>query len=172
LEAAGPGEPPLRPPEPLRTGVETSAFDCGQPTLNEWLRHWATRSEGRTARTYVSCSGARVAGFYCLAAASASRGTLPTRLERNSPKHIPLVVLGRLAVDLAFQRRGLGKALLHDALVRTSQAASAIGVRGLVVHAIDEDAARFYGQFGFVPCPIGERTLILPIEIVGAAHPG
>lgn len=108
-------------------------------------------------------AGNRVLGFYCLAAGSVMRGDMPKKLRRNTPEAIPIIVMGRLAVDTEFHGRGVGSGLLRDAILRTLTTAEAIGVRALVVHALD-DAPTFYGKYGFVRSPLDERTFVLPIE--------
>ena len=118
----------------------------------------------------MATAGVRVVAFYCLSAGSVTRRDLPRRLRHDTPDAIPIVVMGRLAVDAAFQGRGLGQGLLRDAILRTLTAAETIGVRALLVHALD-DAAPFYRKYGFVSSPINERTLILPLETARAALP-
>lgn len=158
------------PPTPFIEDVTLDAFDCGNEDLNVWLKHKARKSESMTARTYVVCEGDNVVGYYCLAAGEVSRAGMPTaKLRKNAPRDIPVVVIGRLAVDRRHQGAGLGGAMLRDALQRAIGAARAIGVRVVLVHAIDDGAARYYRERGFVPLPADPRTLILPIETAIAA---
>src|SRR5260370_20653423 len=108
--------PQLRPPEHLTGRHDVSTFDCGKTDLNKWLVRQARRSEGRSARTYVVTVDSRVVGYYCLAAGSVIRDELPKAgLRRNAPDQVPVIVLGRLAVDAKFAFRGFGKGLLRDA---------------------------------------------------------
>ena len=161
----------LRPPERLGDRHDLAAFDCGKPDLNDWLVHRARVGEGRSARTYVLASASRVIGYYCLAAGSVSRAELPkASLRRNLPLQVPVIVIGRLAVDTRFWARGFDRALLRDALMRCLGAAEAIGVRAVLVHAIDEDARAFYRKFGFLPFPDNPSTLVLPLETVMAGR--
>lgn len=123
-------------------------------TLNDWLVQRSVRNDRSGAsRTFVSIEHAsgRIAGYYCLAAGALDAAVAPTRLRRNMPSPVPVVILGRLAVDLEFHRRGLGGALLRDALARCSLAARSIGARAIVVHPLDASAANFYTRFRFEP---------------------
>jgi GNAT superfamily N-acetyltransferase len=161
--------PQLRPPERLSAAHDISGFDCGKPDLNDWLVRQARRSEGRSARTYVATADSRVVGFYCLAAGSVIRDQMPNaNLRRNVPEQVPVIVLGRLAVDKKFAGRGFGKGLLKDALLRCLNVSEAVGARAVLVHAIDDEACGFYRKFGFLPFPTSSRTLILPIDTVKA----
>jgi GNAT superfamily N-acetyltransferase len=157
--------PELRPPEPLSASHDLAGFDCGMEELNLWLVANAAASEGLTARTYVVAAGSRVAAYYCLATGAVVRGALPSaKLRRNTPNEIPVVVIGRLAVDKRFQNRGLGPALLRDAILRALSASELVGMRAILVHAIDDAAVGFYKKFGFLASPLNPRTLVLPIE--------
>lgn len=157
----------LQSPVPLTATHEVAGFDCGEPSLDGWLKQRAMRNEGRGAsRTYVVCAGGRVVGYYCLAAGSVACESAPGRVRRNMPDPIPLMVLGRLAVDRAWKGRGLGKALLRDAILRTLQVAEIVGVKALVVHALSEDAARFYESQGFHASPTNPKVLFLTLAEV------
>lgn len=160
----------LAAPAPLSANHDLSRFDCGRAELNDWLRRRAQPSEGTTARTYVTAVGRRVVGYYALSAGNAIRSVLPSaKLRRNTPDQVPVIVLTRLAVDRKFQGRSIGKGLLKDAVGRTAQASQTIGLRALLVHAIDDGAAAFYIRHGFVPTAIDHLTLLLPIETVIAS---
>ncbi|MGH7783917.1 MAG: GNAT family N-acetyltransferase [Candidatus Binatia bacterium] len=154
------GTETLHPPEKLRAEHDVSAFDCGEPVLNDWLRRHALQNQRSGASSmYVISDERRVVGYYSLAAGSVARETAPRRVRRAVPDPVPVVVFGRLAVDQAFQSQGLGRALLRDAALRTLQAADIIGVRAILVHALSERAKRFYEECGFVPSPIAPLTL-------------
>jgi GNAT superfamily N-acetyltransferase len=154
----------LREPEKLDAEHDVSAFDCGEPVLNDWLRRRALQNQQSGAsNTYVISDGIRVVGYYSLAAGSVARETAPGRVRRNVPDPVPVVVLGRLAVDLAFQHQGLGRALLRDAVLRSLQAAYIIGVRAILVHALSEQAKGFYESCGFVPSPVNPLTLMVTV---------
>jgi len=154
-------------PVPLIAAHHVADFDCGEPTLDHWLKHRALRNEGRGAsRTYVLCTDQQVAAYYCLATGSVASDLAPGRVRRNMPDPIPVMILGRLAVDVAWQRHGFGAALLRDAILRTVQVSEVVGVRALLVHALSEQAAGFYEAQGFHPSPVNPRTLFLPLSEV------
>jgi GNAT superfamily N-acetyltransferase len=117
----------------------------------------------------VICSGNAVVGYYCLAAGAVVRDEAPKPLQRNMPDPIPVMVLGRLAIDHRYQGRGIGKALLRDSILRVLQAAEIAGVKAILVHAISEDAKRFYLTHGFLESPIEPMTLCLPLATVRQA---
>jgi len=153
------------PPQKLQAEHDVSAFDCGQPTLNDWLRRRALQNQRSGASsTYVILDEMRVVGYYSLAAGSVARQTAPGRMRRNVPDPVPVVVLGRLAVDRPFQGCNLGRALLRDAVLRTLQAADIIGVRAILVHALSDQAKRFYEESGFVSSPIDPLTLLVSVS--------
>jgi GNAT superfamily N-acetyltransferase len=160
----------LRAPEPLGPQHDVSRFANGvHPSLDQWLRERARSSEGLSARTYVVCTAEepRVVGYFSIAAAVEQRNALPSaKLRRGLPAQVPLLLIGRLAVDAQWQGRGLGSALLADALRRCLAASEIAGIRGVVVHAIDEAAVAFYERHGFILCPLGERVMLMPIETV------
>ncbi len=154
-------------PVPLTAAHHVADFECGEITLEHWLKTKALRNEGRGAsRTYVFCDDNLVVAFYCLATGSVSSELAPGSIRRNMPDPIPVMVLGRLAVDLAWQRHGFGKALLRDAILRTLQVSEIVGVKALLVHALSDPAVRFYEAKGFRPSPTHPRTLFLPLSEV------
>ena len=154
-------------PAPLTALHHVADFECGEATLDQWLKTRALRNEGRGAsRTYVVCADHQVVAFYCLATGSVTSELAPGRIRRNMPDPIPVMVLGRLAVDLAWQRHSLGKALLRDAILRTIQVSEIVGVKALLVHALSDQAVRFYEANGFYPSPTNPRTLFLPLSEV------
>ena len=161
--------PPVSAPAALAAVHVTDRFDCGKAPLNDWLRSQAAKSEGRGARTYVVCEGSGVIGYYALAAGAVERNTAPRNIARNMPDPIPVIVLGRLAVDRGFHGRGIGAGLLKDALKRALNAAREIGARAVVVHAIDDEAKGFYLQYKFKAFPTDPRTLFMPIDHIVAA---
>jgi GNAT superfamily N-acetyltransferase len=156
----------LSPPGPLSAADDVGAFDCGNDLLNDWLRDQALRSEGRSARAYVVKDGARVAGYYSLATGGVARESVARKIRQGLPRLVPVMVLGRLAVDLMYQGRGIGRGLLKDALLRTLQVSREVGVRALLVHAIGGEAKKFYAAHRFIEFPAGTRTLFLPIETI------
>ena len=163
--------PQLLAPESLAAKHDVSRFSNGlHPSLDQWLRERASSSEGLSARTYVVCvrdEPALVVGYFSISAAVEQRNALPSaKLRRGMPERVPLLLIGRLAVDAQWRGRGLGSALLADALRRCLAASDIAGVRGVVAHAIDESAAKFYERHGFIRSPLGERVMLLPIVTV------
>lgn len=114
------------------------------------------------------CEGKTVIAYYALASGAIVQAAVPGRFRRNIPDPIPVVVLARLAVDRSYQGRGFGRALFRDAARRIAQAANAIGVRGIVVHAISEEARKFYIALGFDPCPAEAMTLVITLRDIRA----
>ena len=153
-------------PVPITAEHDTALFHCRHDTLNQWLRRraMANASSGAT-RTYVVCAESnRVVGYYALAAGSLDVELAPSRLRRNMPNPLPVVVLGRLAVDDTWSGRGLGGGLLKDAVLRSLQGADLIGACALLCHAIDADAKAFYARHGFVASPTQELTMMLGLR--------
>lgn len=161
----------LRPPEPLDARHDVSRFANGvHPSLDQWLRERAHSNDGFSARTYVVCTTEepdRVVGYFSISAAVEQRNALPSaKLRRGLPAQVPLLLIGRLAVDAQWHGLGLGSALLADALRRCLAASEIAGVRGIVAHAIDEAAVGFYERHGFILSPLGEHVMLIPIETV------
>ena len=151
-------------PEKLSPEHDLSEFDSGEPVLDEWLRRRALQNEASGAsRTYVVCAGKRVVGYYTLAVGAVAHAEAPGRVRRNMPDPVPAMVLGRLAVDKAFQGRHIGAGLLRDAVLRTVQAAEIGGIRAILVHAISEAAKRFYEGYGFVSSPVDPLTVMITV---------
>ena len=154
----------LDPPRLLRADDESAQFDCGVAVLNDWLRRRAlTNHLSGASRTYVLAERKRIIGFYCLSAGSIDHAMAPGKVRRNMPEPIPVIVLGRLALDVAFQGRQLGPALLQHAIERTHEAAQTVGIRALLVHAKDDTAAAFYKRFGFVASPLDDLVLMVRV---------
>lgn len=167
----------VQPPERLNAGHDLSRFHNGKHSvLDEWLRERALSSEGLSARTYVICDAdepTRVAGYYAISTAMEQRIALPSaKLRRGMPEQVPLLLIGRLALDAAYQGLGLGTELLADALQRCLAASEIAGARGIAAHAIDDEAVRFYQRHGFLLSPLGERTVLMPIETALALFEG
>ncbi len=155
----------LAPPALITSLYQLEDFDCGVAVLNAWLIKQALRNEASGAsRTFIAGSGRAVAGYYALAAGSVERMRAPGRIRRNMPEPLPVMVLGRLAVDIRWQGRGVGQGLLKDALLRTVAVSRQAGIRALVVHAISEEARLFYMRHGFLESPLDEMTLMLGLE--------
>jgi predicted N-acetyltransferase YhbS len=152
-------------PTPLKAGHDTSSFCCGEPILDDWLKHTALKNEGKSAsRTFVACDGNRVIGYYALAAGAIERGDTPGHVRRNMPDPIPVMVLARLAVDTAYQSRNLGKGLLKDAILRALTVSEHIGIKAILVHAISDTAKQFYINQGFRESPTNDMTLMISLD--------
>lgn len=160
----------LAAPVPLTAEHDLSEFDCGEPALNDWLRHRALKNESRFSRTYVVCEGNQVVAYFCISAGAVERAAAPGKLRRNAPDTIPVSVIGRLAVSRGHAGKGLGADILADALRRVAVASQSIGIGAVLVHAKDDAAKRFYMKCAeFIEYPEESRTLYLPIETVIAA---
>jgi GNAT superfamily N-acetyltransferase len=155
----------LRPPELLNAAHAIVDFDSGNSTLDEWLKQRALKNAAEGAsRTYVVCAGVTVVGYYCLANGAVASAAATGRVRRNMPDPIPVMVIGRLAIDRRWQGQGLGRSLLRDAILRTLQAAEIAGIRAILVHAISDEAKQFYLNCGFSVSPIEPMTLMLKIS--------
>lgn len=151
-------------PEHLTPHHDLAAFDSGVAALDDWLkRHALTNEQTGGSRTYVVVEGRRVVGYYALATGGVARAAATGRVRRNMPDPVPVMIIGRLAVDQAYQDRGLGAGLLRDAVLRTLQAGELGGIRAILVHAISEEAKRFHERHGFVASPIDPMTLMITI---------
>lgn len=157
-------------PELLAAHHETAAFTCGEAMLDDWLRRRALANQvSGVSRSYVITNEAAIVGYYTLAAGAIALAEAPGRLRRNMPDPIPMVVLGRLAIDRSHQGFGLGRALLRDAVRRTCGAADTIGIRGMLVHALSPAAKRFYESCGFLESPNNPMTLVIALKDASAA---
>lgn len=161
---------PLIGPVPLEKSHEVAHFDCGAAPLNDFLHKYAWQNQqSRSARTYVALRGDQVLGYYSLAAASVQHQEATTRVAKGLARHpVPVILLARLAVDHLEKGKGLGRALLKDALLRSLQAADIIGCRAVLVHAKDASAQAFYRKFGFESSPIDEFHLFLLMKDIQA----
>jgi GNAT superfamily N-acetyltransferase len=170
------GQRPERPqhrltaPVPLTAEHDLSAFDCGEPALNDWLCHRALKNDSRFSRTYVVCDGNRVIAYYCISAGAIQRSAAPGKIRRNAPDAIPISVIGRLAVSRDHAGRGLGADILADALRRIALASQKIGIGAVLIHAKSDAAKRFYMRCAeFTEYPADSRILFLPIETMAKA---
>jgi GNAT superfamily N-acetyltransferase len=138
--------------EKLNSGYDLQPFDCGQEDLNHWFRKFALQGQAtNSSQTYLGLDGGQIVGFYSLAAGQIEISEAPTRLLKGIARQpVPVMLLARLAVHKDWQKKGVGRALLRDAVLRTLQAAEIAGIRALVVHAKDEAAKSYYSQFNFV----------------------
>ncbi|HPQ37834.1 MAG TPA: GNAT family N-acetyltransferase [Synergistaceae bacterium] len=154
-------------PEPLNETHNTDNFDCGIDSLNRWIRRQAFKNEiSGASRSFVVCEDGEVVGYYALATGSVIRRNAPGKVRPAMPDSIPVMVLGRLAIDRTRQGTGLGSGLLRDALLRTYGVSKQAGIRALLVHALSEEAKNFYLHHGFQVSPIEPLTLLLNLQDV------
>jgi GNAT superfamily N-acetyltransferase len=153
-------------PLPLDASHRLDAFDCGKPALNDWLARHARQAQGSgSAKTYVILEDERVAGYFSLTVGQIDTLEAPDRVRKGMGSYpIPVVILARLAVSLSDQGRGIGIGMLQDAIRRSLAIADHAGVRAILTHPFDEDAARFYLRFGFEPSPVREQQLLLLLK--------
>jgi len=142
-------------------------FASGEPSLDDWLRRTALRNHlSGASRCFVLCNGSDIAGYYCLSAGGIAHEGAPKSMRRNMPDPLPVLLLGRLAIDRRYHNQGLGSALLRDALIRAVTVASNAGVFAMMVHALSDSAKQFYLSRGFVPSPLQPMTLLMTLATV------
>jgi GNAT superfamily N-acetyltransferase len=141
--------------EKLRRDHPLDDFSCGREELDRFLIRYAlSNQQANASQTYIGLHGAEVIGFYSLVVGEVAFNDAPERLTKGLARHpVPIMLLARLAVGIAWQGRKIGSGLLKDAMQRTLQAAEIGGIRAFTVHAKDAAARRFYERFGFVPSP-------------------
>src|SRR5262245_43266495 len=161
----------LLPPSAINQNHDLSQFHSGNDILDDWLRFRALKSEGRSARTYVVAQGRLVVAYYCISTGAEKRANIPAKLTRNMPEAVPLIILGRLAVDVNCQGKKIGAGMLKDALQRSLQISKIAGSRAVIVHAIDQNAMAYYLKYGFLEFPNGTKTMFLPMETIEKALP-
>ncbi len=154
--------------EKLQQHHAVEAFDCGQEALNRFLQKYALQNQhSGGSQTYVGLVDQTVVGYYALAVGSVELEHAPERIRKGLAKHsIPIMLLARLAVDLHWQKQGVGAGLLKDTMLRTLQAADIAGIRALVVHAKDEAAKTYYERFDFLPSPTDPLHLFMLLKDV------
>jgi GNAT superfamily N-acetyltransferase len=162
----------LTAPEPLAPHHRLDGFSCGEPPLDDWLKRRANANQiSGASRTFVVCETGVVIAYYAVASGAVSVAPTPGRFRRNMPDPIPIAVLARLAVAQSHHRRGIGRALFQDAARRVINAADAIGIRGLIVHALSDAAVAFYRHLGFDPSPLDPMTLMITLADLRASLP-
>jgi GNAT superfamily N-acetyltransferase len=155
----------LSPPAPIGAGHEIDDFESGEPSLDEWLKKRALKSHASgAARCFVLCARAAVVGYYRLSAGALSHEVAPKPMRRNMPDPLPILLLGRLAIDKRYHNQGLGSALLRDAMMRAVAVANTAGVFAILIHALSPAAKQFYLSRGFVPSPLQPMTLMMTIK--------
>jgi GNAT superfamily N-acetyltransferase len=157
----------LTPPEPIAPDHRLEEFHSGEPALDEWLKKRALKnSAGGASRCFVLCSNNIVIGYYSLSAGAVAHETAPKSMRRNMPDPVPVLLLGRLAVDRKFHNQGLGSGLLRDAMLRSVYIARDAGVFAMLVHALHDQAKQFYFSRGFVQSPLQPMTLMMTMATV------
>ena len=156
---------------PLGTQHDRGSFDCGEPSLNQYLHRYANQDvRRRVNRVFVASPPSepgQVIGYYSLSAGSLAADDLPEKLRRRLPKYpVPVVLLGRLAVANSYQGKGIGSILLTDSLRRVLEASQVMAIYAVVVDALNDRAAGLYQQFGFIPMPSQPLKLFLPLDTV------
>lgn len=157
----------LRAPETLTAHHRLEGFDCGKPALNDWLLRHARHAQGSgSAKTFIVVEDDdRVAGCFSLTVGQVDTLEAPERIRKGMGQYpLPVVILARLAVSMVDQGRGIGFGLLQDAIRRTMLIAEQAGIRAMLTHPIDEEAARFYNRFGFIASPLREQQLLLLLK--------
>jgi len=154
----------MQPPQPIKLEHDLKDFDSGNLELDDWLRE-----DSGASRTYVVTVEQKVIAYYCLANGSVINTSAPSRVRRNMPPPIPVMVIGRLAVDFNWQSQGIGRALVRDAVLRTLQAATIAGIRAILVHALNDEAKQFYEKCGFISSPVAPMTLMVTIKDASSA---
>jgi len=157
----------LLPPILISSEHELNDFDSGESSLNEWLKKRALKNQASGgSRCFILCNGKKVIGYYTLSAGAIHHDTAPKAMRRNMPDPLPVLLLGRLAIDKNYHNKGLGSALLRDAMIRAVSVASDAGVFAILVHALSEQAKRFYLSRGFVESILQPMTLIMTLKTV------
>ncbi|RQU98410.1 N-acetyltransferase [Burkholderia cenocepacia] len=157
-------------PEPLTAAHCLDEFDSGVASLDSWLQRRALANQRSGAsRTFVAVRDGQVRAYYALASGAVALDAAPGRFRRNMPDPIPVVVLGRLAVDRSAQGGGIGRALVRDAGLRVLHAAAAIGIRGMIVHALSDAAKTFYERVGLEASPLDPMLLLITLADLEAA---
>ena len=156
----------LRSPEPLGSQHRLEAFDCGKPALNDWLvRHARQAQSSGSAKTFVVADNSQVLGYFSLTVGQIDTLDAPDRFRKGMGQYpLPVVILARLAVSRSHHGRGIGFGLLQDAIRRTLLIAEQAGIRAMLTHPIDDEAAKFYTRFGFIQSPLREQQLLLLLK--------
>ena len=160
----------LAAPEPLVAHHDVDSFESGVESLDFWLKRRALKNQATGAsRTFVAGDDRRVLAYYALASSAITVDATLGRFSRNMPDPIPVVILGRLAVDRSQQGKGWGRALVRDASQRVIRAADTIGIRGMLVHALSTEAKVFYERIGFEPSALDPMMLMVTLTDLKAS---
>lgn len=168
MSSTGSRKARLTKPQELIRDHDVSGFRCGRESLDDWLKNRALKSNvAGDSRVFVICNRSdEVVGYYAVSAGSVRRHDAVGKIKRNAPDPIPMALIGRLAVRFDYQGEGIGPALLKDAVLRVSQASENIGIKGILVHALDEEAAKFYARMGFRPSQASDFHLMIALTDV------
>lgn len=157
----------LSPPSLITFDHDVTKFDCGEPSLDQWLKTRAIKNNlVGASRCFVICNKKEVVGYYCLSAGAISRDAAPKSMRRNMPDPLPVLVLGRLAIDKKYHNKGIGSALLRDAMIRSVNIAEDAGIFAILIHSLSEQAKQFYISRGFVESPLQSMTLFMTMETI------
>ena len=152
-------------PLPICSTFDLKNFDCGEESLNYFLQKKSIKNEvSGASKTYVCTVGNKVVAYYSLASGCVERKLAPGNIKRNMPENIPVIILGRLAVDKRFTKLGLGSQLLKNAILRSLNVSQTVGIKAVLVHALSEQAKSFYKQYGFVITPFNESMLLYSLD--------
>jgi GNAT superfamily N-acetyltransferase len=159
-------------PRPISDVDDAATFDSGEPTLDDYLRKRALANHvGGGSRCFVTCRDRRIVGYYALATGAVSHADCTGKFRRNMPDPVPVILLSRLAIDRKHQGCGLGENLLRDAIARSVQVAQDVGVRAILVHALNDQARSFYARYQFEASPTDPLHLMLLIKDAKASVP-
>jgi len=157
----------IKSPSVITADHDLTHFDCGEPSLNDWLKRRALKIHASGAsRCFVVCSSATVIGYYSLSAGAINHESTPKSVRRNMPDPLPVLLLGRLAVDKRYHNSGIGQALLRDAMLRAVNVSGNAGIIAILVQALSDQAKQFYISRGFVVSPLQAMTLMMTIETI------
>lgn len=158
------------PPQRIKPEHQLDDFDCNEPSLNDWLKKRALKNDLQDAsRTYVVCCDDRVVAYYSLHLGCIKHSEAMGKIKRNMPDPIPAIVLGRLAVDVLHQGKGIAKALIKDMFLRALQVSELAGTKAVLVKALNENVTLFYQSFGFVLSKTDPLLLMKAISEVRAS---
>jgi GNAT superfamily N-acetyltransferase len=158
----------LSPPALLSVDHKLENFESGESSLDDWLKKRAVKNNvsGASRCFVIANKDKEVIGYYCLSAGAIVRDSAPKAMQRNMPGCLPVLILGRLAIDKKYHNQGLGSALLRDAMMRSVTIAKDVGVFAVLIHSLTEQAKRFYLSRGFVESPIDSMTLFMTLETI------
>jgi GNAT superfamily N-acetyltransferase len=160
----------LLPPQPITRDHNVAGFSCGRESLDRYvIRDALKRDAAGDAKVIVLAkSDLEVIGYYTVSSASVSRSAATRKLRRNSPETIPMALIGRFAIDSRYQNQGLGRVLMRDAILRIAQASERIGIKGVLLHAIDENAKAFYASCGFRASGVDDNVMMVTLKAIAA----